>query len=122
VNSAQILKRFKTNCRIKSKRGVMNQWEEEYTKRLDILKTAGEIKWFAWESMKFRLANKTWYTPDFIVLQSDGQIEVHEVKGYWEDDARAKVKVFAELYPLFRVKAFTKRPKRDGGGWKVEEF
>lgn len=40
------------------------------------------------------MADKTFYSPDFIVPALDC-IEVHEVKGHWEDDARVKIKVAA---------------------------
>lgn len=36
-------------------------------------------------------------------------------------NARVKIKVAAELHP-YRFVAVTARPKRDGGGWAVEEF
>jgi hypothetical protein len=55
------------------------------------------------------------------VLRGDGSLEVHEVKGFWEDDARVKVKVAASLFP-FRFIAVTAIAKKHGGGWKVEEF
>lgn len=71
--------------------------------------------------MKFRLADNTFYTPDFAVMMPDGQIEIHEVKGYWQDDARAKIKIAADMYP-FKFIALKVRPKKDGGGWSVEEF
>ncbi|MFX6258524.1 DUF1064 domain-containing protein, partial [Acinetobacter baumannii] len=45
----------------------------------------------------------------------------HEVKGFWTDDARVKIKVAAEQYPLtfLAVKA---KAKKDGGGWAIETF
>lgn len=87
----------------------MNKLEAEYSAFL-----CGVFHRF--ECIKFRLADKTFYTPDFMVMQSDGSIEFHEVKGFWEDDARVKVKVFAEMYPEFVVKAITKQK----GQWNVE--
>ena len=42
------------------------------------------------------------------MLASDGVIECHEVKGFWTDDARVKIKIAAELYP-FRFKAMKAR-------------
>lgn len=99
------------------KQGVMNKTETAYRGQLELMQRAGEIVWFKFEGLKFRLADKTFYTPDFAVMKADGQIELHEVKGYWEDDARAKIKIAAELYP-FRFIAI----QRDGTGWKTEEF
>jgi hypothetical protein len=54
-------------------------------------------------------------------MRADGQIECHEVKGHWMDDARAKIKIAAEMYP-FRFLAVRPKAKRDGGGWDVEVF
>lgn len=97
--------------------GVMNKLEAAYAAHLQIRLRAGEILSFNYESVKFRLADKTFYTPDFMVVAADDTIEFHEVKGFWEDDARVKIKVFAALYP-FRVVAVT-RVKSE---WKTEEF
>lgn len=99
----------------------MNKTETRYSWRLDLLQREGEIVWYAFESMRLRLADKTWYLPDFAVLASDGVIEIHEVKGHWEDDARVKIKVAAEMYP-FRFLAVQAVPQKKGGGWKVERF
>jgi hypothetical protein len=53
--------------------------------------------------------------------QADGVLEMHEVKGFWQDDARVKIKVAASIYP-FRFVAVTARAKKHGGGWEREEF
>lgn len=99
------------------KPGVMNKLEAEYEISLELRKRAGAILWHSFDAVKLRLAASTFYTPDFIVMASDGQIEFHEVKGYWEDDARVKIKVAASLYP-FRFLAVTKAK----GVWVQEEF
>lgn len=54
-------------------------------------------------------------------LDDDGALEAHEVKGHWADDARAKIKIAVDLYPI-RFIAIRAKPKKDGGGWAVEEF
>lgn len=101
--------------------GTMNKTEAAYAAQLELRKVAGEILWYGFEAMKFRLAASTFYTPDFIIMLADGTLEAHEVKGHWEDDARVKIKVAAELFPL-RFVALKALPKREGGGWKEEEF
>lgn len=102
-------------------KGTMNKTEAAYAEHLEMLKRAGEVQWFKFEPFKLRLADATFYTPDFTVLLSNGLLEMHEVKGFWEEDARVKIKVAAELYP-FRFIAVTAKPKKDGGGWRVEDF
>ena len=101
--------------------GQMNKLEAEYAQTLEQLKHVGEIAWYKFEGLKFRMADKTFYTPDFAVMRTNGMMECHEVKGRWEDDARVKIKVAADMYP-FTFIAVTKEAKCRGGGWKVEEF
>ncbi len=84
-------------------------------------KRAGEIAWYRFEGIKLRLANNTFYTPDFAVMLATGEMELHEVKGFWTDDARVKTKVAADQYP-FRIIGVTVKPKKAGGGWNIEEF
>lgn len=103
------------------KTGKMNGTESAYAATLDDEKRRGAILWYKFEGLKLRLADNTFYTPDFTVMDSAGVIECHEVKGHWMDDARAKIKIAAELYP-FRFYAIKKRAKKAGGGWDVEEF
>lgn len=101
--------------------GAMNKTEAAYSQHLAVLQHAGEIVWFKFEGVKLRLADNTFYTPDFAVMSSDGVMEMHEVKGYWQDDARAKIKIAADLYP-FRFKAYIAKTKKNGGGWAEEKF
>ena len=101
--------------------GEANKTETEYGQRLELLLRAGEVIWYKFEGLKLRLADATFYTPDYAVMVRSGEMECHEVKGYWEDDARVKIKVAASLYP-FRFIAVTKRAKKLGGGFEIEEF
>lgn len=101
--------------------GTMNKTEAAYAATLDGRRHAGEVAWFKFEGVKLRLADNTFYTPDFAVMLSDGALEMHEVKGFWQDDARAKIKIAADLYPM-RFIAVKVRPKKEGGGWILEEF
>lgn len=88
---------------------------------LDARRHAGEVAWFKFEGIKLRLADNTFYTPDFAVMLADGALEMHEVKGFWQDDARAKIKIAADLYPM-GFKAVRVKTKKEGGRWAVEEF
>lgn len=103
------------------KTGQMNKTESEYAQHLELLKRTGKIAWYRFEGMKFRLADNTFYTPDFAVMRSDGRLEMHEVKGYWHDDARVKIKVAAEMYPMAFI-AVRKKANKEGGGWEIERF
>ncbi|KWK48051.1 hypothetical protein WT81_04960 [Burkholderia stagnalis] len=103
------------------KAGEMNETEKRYAEHLEARKQTGEIAWYRFEGIKFRLADNTFYTPDFAVMLADGHLEAHEVKGHWQDDARVKVKVAADQYPV-RFIAVKANSKKAGGGWQVEEF
>ena len=81
--------------------GRMNKTEAAYAELLAARVHCGEIVEFKFESLKLRLADRTWYTPDFAIVLPDGAREIHEVKGHWTDDARVKIKVAAELYPHY---------------------
>jgi hypothetical protein len=96
----------------------MNRTEEAYAFRLD---ADPAVVWWAFEPIKFRLAPSTFYTPDFLVQWSDGTMQVHEVKGHWEDDARVKIKVAAERFPMFMFVGVT-RGKKGEPVWRYEEF
>lgn len=98
-----------------------NSTEAEYEQLLIARMRAGEVAWFEFEAITLVLAERTSYQPDFFVMLSSGQLEVHEVKGRWTDDARVKIKVAARLFP-FRFIAVQKVPKKSGGGWKFEYF
>ncbi|MGE9659183.1 DUF1064 domain-containing protein, partial [Snodgrassella alvi] len=79
------------------------------------------VSWYRFEGVKLRLADNTFYTPDYCVMRSDGMMEMHEVKGFWQDDARVKIKVAADMYPLKFI-AVKRQGKKNGGGWSIEEF
>ena len=104
------------------KTGDRNKTEAAYELLLKDMMISGEILWYRFEGLKLRLADNTFFTPDFFVMRSSGQLEAHEVKGgFWMDDARAKIKIAADMYP-FRFIAAKPKTKRDGGGWEIEVF
>lgn len=109
--------------------GQMSKLEQEYAAFLDAEVRAGRVLWFAYEGMKLKLAEKTFYTPDFILLTPGHFIEAHEVKGHWRmfqnDGGRIKIKCAAEKWWWITFKGVTKMKAKDapyGHGWKVEEF
>jgi hypothetical protein len=104
------------------KTGEMNKGETAYAAELERQKASGEVLWWKFEGLKLRLADNTFLTVDFAVMVKDGTLEMHEVKGgFWQDDARAKTKIAAAMYP-FRFIALRPEAKKRGGGWIVEEF
>ena len=113
------VQRFQALGRLKQ--GVTNKTEAAYGEMLENLKRLGVIVWYKFEGLKFRLADNTFYTPDFAVMVAGGALEAHEVKGFWTEDARVKIKVAADMYPIqfIAVKVVSKKL---GGGWSKEEF
>lgn len=99
----------------------MNKTEEAYAAYLEGRKILGEVLWFAFEGVTFKLGEACRYTPDFIVMTGAGFLECHECKGFWADDAKVKIKLAAEKFP-FRFVAVKRRAKKDGGGWEETEF
>lgn len=99
------------------KAGKMNKTEADYASMLETLKRTGDIAWYCFEGVKLRLAAATFYTPDFVVMMANGQLEMHEVKGFWTDDARVKIKVASEKFPFA---FFAIRKTR--GAWEVESL
>ena len=101
----------------------MNQTEAAYAAHLDAMILAGEVVAYVFENVRLVIGtNRCTYMPDFMVILPVGYVEFHEVKGFWRDDARVKIKAAAKQFPWFTFKAVTKRTKKAGGGWAVEEF
>ncbi|WP_052299333.1 hypothetical protein [Rubinisphaera brasiliensis] len=105
----------------------MNKTEQAYNEVLQTRLEAGELLSVKFEPMKLRLADRTFYEPDFLVVLSNGEMEFHEVKGRpgqgpggWMDDARVKIKVAAKEYWEYHFVGVSKLPR--DGGWKVERF
>ena len=100
------------------KTGERNKTESAYEALLKQRQMAGEVAWFRFEGVKLRLADNTFLTVDFAVMRADGVLEMHEVKGFMQDDANAKLKVAAAMYPM----VFKLVRKAKGGEWDVTEI
>jgi hypothetical protein len=101
--------------------GQMNKSEAAYALILDARKHAGEVLWWVFESIKLKLADRTYLTIDFALMLADGSIEFHDVKGaraIIQEDAAVKMKVAAAKFPFPMFYAFP--PKRVGGTWTIE--
>jgi hypothetical protein len=104
------------------KDGDMNKTEAMYADYLEVLKADGRVLWYGFEKIKLKLAANTHLTIDFAVLTAEGYIELHDVKGsaaIVQDDALAKMKIAAELFP-FKFFMIYPRRQKDGGGWIIK--
>ena len=123
MNDYQIMQKKRKNSfyargRTDTKDG-MNSLERRYADHLRTLQLADEIHSFSFERHNLKLADKTYYKPDFEVMLSDGSIEFHEVKGFMMDDANVKIKVAAQQFPqyVFRLVRWDK-----WAGWKIRPY
>ncbi len=117
--------------RVRKRSGEMNRTEASFAERLKIEQLTGTVQWWAFESMKFRLADNTYYTPDFAVMYSDGILRLIDTKGttkkdgkyrpFIEEDAKIKAKLAAEIFPISFALAY-RLPKSAGGEWVIEEI
>ena len=78
--------------------GKMNATEAKYALHLEGLKAQGVIVRYEFERIKFILADRTTYTPDFYVL-FPGHIEFHQIGRVVGDFV-----VTANRFPEFRWK------------------
>lgn len=110
---------MKARLSIRDVRKGRNELERAYSMRLASRLQTGEILWWDYEPFRLRIGKGAWYRPDHAVLELDGSMVLVEVKGFWREAARVRIKVAAERYPMFRFCAVT---RERGGAWKTEEF
>lgn len=81
----------------------MNKTETRYALHLEYLRRTGQIAEYHFERLTIRLADRTRYTPDFLVILPSGRQEIHEVKGgFIREDAILKWKIAAEMNPWWK--------------------
>lgn len=85
---------------------AMNKTEARMDRILACFKASGAIEDYRYESIKFRLATKTWYTPDFAVVMNNHILAIIEVKGaFVREDGIQKTRIAAETYPFAFIMA-----------------
>lgn len=94
----------------------MNKLEAAYAQLLEVERKAGLLLRWDYEPERLKLAEGSYYTPDFRVQLADGTIEFHETKGFMREAAAVRLKAASALHPYtFRL------VKRSGGAWTVLE-
>jgi hypothetical protein len=84
-----------------------NATERRYLAHLDLQYKGGEVAAYIWKPGSLSLAKGLTYRPDALVVTNDGYLEIHEVKGFWQDTAKAKWKMCKEKFwmiPLVLIK------------------
>lgn len=109
---------------VKPRRGRMNKLETRFASEvLDARLAAKEIDGYEFEGVKLRLASPSgevksaWYTPDFPTWQ-EGDLVVYEVKGFWREAGRLRLKFAAQRFPFITFIAV----QRKKGVWLYERF
>ena len=121
-------RRLVAKCRPPIPRG-MNGVERAFARDLEVKKRAGAILWWEYEAVKVRIGDSCFYTPDFAVVNAQGELELWEVKVMWRtraggerpgfrDDAKVKLRSASARFPARFFGAYA----RKGGGFQVEEF
>lgn len=82
--------------------------EAAYCQKLQIMLKGGAIQSFEHEKRYALTVNDRTighHKPDFTVINHDGSVEVHEVKGFMTEDWKLRKALFEVLYPeiLYRV-------------------
>lgn len=97
----------------------MNKTEQAfYDKYIEPKYRDGTIIKSRYERLKIVLAPGSTYTPDFMFTTWDGKTVVIEIKGFWREDDRVKIKVASDLFPewyWFAVTTTTKTIKKIEG-------
>lgn len=93
----------------------MNGTERAYSDFLLSQRIAGEVRWFDFQPITILLGPDCRFTPDFLILFSDGRLELHDTKGakkikagrkagektyYAEEDATIKARITARRLPI----------------------
>jgi len=109
--------------------------ERQYAQFLDGLIVEGSIRVWIYEAIRLKLAEETYFTPDFLVVFADGHSELHEIKGtrkygkkgfhtylaFYREDSRVKIKIAAAQYAqVFPIVGKHWNPVR--GMWEEERF
>jgi hypothetical protein len=94
----------------------MNGTERAYADYLELQKKTGLIVRYDFEPERLKLAEGSYYTPDFRVILPNLEIEFHEVKGFMREAANVRIKVAAEVHPYtFKL---IRKVKKD---WDIKE-
>ena len=99
------------------KEGQMNKTEAAYAQYLELKKHIGDVAWYEFEPMNLKIASKCFYRVDFLVMLKTGQLECHEIKGFWTDDALVKIKAAAAKFPFRFISVMLIK-----GNWQIREF
>lgn len=76
----------------------LNKTERAY---LNLLRAQG-YPWIGVQNITLKLGDDCRYSPDFWTIGPNGELMAHEVKGFFRDDAKVKLKVAARMFTWIR--------------------
>ncbi len=86
---------------------VRSRWEANYARYLKWLEARGDIAAWEYEPLTFRFdgvqRGPYTYKPDFKVIEKDGTVAFHEVKGWMDSASKGKLKRFAKFFPQHKL-------------------
>ena len=95
------------------KKYYRSKWEANYAYYLEWLKSNGQIqswkhepKTFWFDGIKRGVVS---YLPDFEVIENDGRVVYHEVKGWMDSRSATKIKRMAKYHPSVGLIVIDKR-------------
>ena len=107
----------KIEARKGRKERIPNKTEAAY--QAEVLQPRQDVTAARYEGLTFRMANGHRYTPDWLVVTSDGQIECHEVKGGYALHSQQRAKLaFDQARVEFPWAAWV-WAVRSKQGWKI---
>lgn len=68
-------------------------------------------KWLGIQNITLKLGDDCRYTPDFFAIDNLGVLHAREVKGFFRDDAKVKIKVAARVFPWIRFTVAVRKNK-----------
>ena len=84
-----------------------SSWEANYARYLDWLEDLGQIASWQYEPCTFEFIaikrGTRFYTPDFKIVETDGTVVYHEVKGYMDRRSQTKLKRMAKYFPHVKI-------------------
>lgn len=91
-------------------------WEANWARYLNFLRTHQAIQSWRYEPRTFHFADikrgTRFYTPDFEVVENDGQLIYDELKGYMDTTSATQLKRMAKYYPEVRIRVIDERAYR----------
>jgi len=102
----------------KTKSRYRSTTEERFAEHLALQLAANEIKGWLYEPLRFNLGGGAWYKPDFRATELDGTWTFFEVKGFWREAARLRIKIAAAAHPDVRFVGV----RLIKGVWEFEDF